>query len=373
VAVCALVGAAALWRLLLAATVGPIHPPLGPDRWAAFQADAHRIDTVFVGSSRVLRHVDPEIVDRVMAAGGHPTVSFNAGMPAGSVLESWYILENILAEGAPVKTVVLEPNDFNTLIQNRHAPRVIAAHAPHLFPRYVTRAIRNDKRLQKRQERQERHGRRRRARRSPAAPPADDREGEDDEDERSVEMDGAWSQTRAAVEATWLNVSNQGRLAHAAFPPLDRQPEPNLRGFRALDVPPMSEASIRRAADFARERRFVPRVRRNQRATQRRRFARDETLLRDLNALIDWLQAREIEVVLLSPPNGAMRDAVFSAWQAHERGLIPELPFLIYNHPGRAEGLLDRKYWHDRSHMNGAGAGVFSQMLAEDLLEWRRP
>jgi hypothetical protein len=77
------------------------------------RAHGDEYDTFFVGSSRTRRHVIPELFDELMAAGGHPTRSFNFGFDGMRPPEDSYALEAALARRrAPLKFVLVEGNDL---------------------------------------------------------------------------------------------------------------------------------------------------------------------------------------------------------------------------------------------------------------------
>ncbi len=355
-----LIAATVAVRWAASVAVGPIHPPLGPERWATFQADANRVDTVFVGSSRIMRHIEPAVIDRVMGEAGSPTFSFNAGMPAASLLESWHTLERMLAAGAPIRTVVLEPNDLNVDPENRRAARVVSLHDPGFLKRHLRNAQRVDRDKQDKQDHQRRRAKRRAERgRRVRIPP-------------ELSFSESWAFTLTAIEAGWLNVSNKGRLARAFFPPIDRHPVPrDVQGFRPLDGRPIRRGLRKNHREFKRIRRFVPRLRRSRRRTQQRSFGDNPVLLDHVAELVMWLRERDIEVVFISPPNGLKRDSSYEAWRAHREGWLPDVPFLHYNHPGDTPELLHKKLWFDEGHLNAAGARVFSRIVARDLRDLR--
>jgi hypothetical protein len=64
-----------------------------------WRAEAARYDTVFVGSSHVLRAFVPETFDRELAAAGLESRSFNFGVQAVHLIEERWLLERVLAAG----------------------------------------------------------------------------------------------------------------------------------------------------------------------------------------------------------------------------------------------------------------------------------
>ncbi len=113
-----------LLALTLLATAHLVRAVL-PEPYIPFVSDklehlaAHRdsYDVLFVGSSRVYRHVAPGIFDQVLAAAGRPVRSFNVGIPAMRLAETTRILERVLtlAPGG-LDYVFLEPPRAAALI-----------------------------------------------------------------------------------------------------------------------------------------------------------------------------------------------------------------------------------------------------------------
>ncbi len=68
-------------------------------------------DTLFVGSSRVRRHLSPEIFDKVMREQGFPTKSFNLGIDGMTFPELGYVVEQSLRNAkSPLRYVVIDLN-----------------------------------------------------------------------------------------------------------------------------------------------------------------------------------------------------------------------------------------------------------------------
>jgi hypothetical protein len=61
-----------------------------------FSAHKDEFDTLFIGSSRIYFQISPAIFDRVTRESGLPTHSFNFGIGSTYLLESAYLLEQIL-------------------------------------------------------------------------------------------------------------------------------------------------------------------------------------------------------------------------------------------------------------------------------------
>ena len=62
-----------------------------------FAAHKDEFDILFVGSSRIYRHIVPETFDRIAAEHGLRTRGFNLGVPGMHPPESFYVLEQALA------------------------------------------------------------------------------------------------------------------------------------------------------------------------------------------------------------------------------------------------------------------------------------
>lgn len=94
--------------LLLELTPRP-HIPVVTDKLDQWQTVRSETTILFVGSSRIYRHLSPEIFDRSMGVLGHDAESFNLGVPAVKTPEMLRILREALEEPTPaLRWVVLE-------------------------------------------------------------------------------------------------------------------------------------------------------------------------------------------------------------------------------------------------------------------------
>jgi hypothetical protein len=83
------------------------------DKRAWFAQHRDEIDTVFLGSSRVRRQIDPKLFDATTAALGAPTHSFNFGLDGMGHPEQPYIIDELLAlRPHGLKNVVVELTRF---------------------------------------------------------------------------------------------------------------------------------------------------------------------------------------------------------------------------------------------------------------------
>ena len=96
-----------------------------------WRAEAARYDTVFVGSSHVLRAFVPETFDRELAAAGLESRSFNFGVQAVHLIEERWLLERVLAAGdGHLRRVFFEYQWLTPQIdpENAFLPRTIYWH-----------------------------------------------------------------------------------------------------------------------------------------------------------------------------------------------------------------------------------------------------
>jgi hypothetical protein len=95
------------------------------------RANGARFDTVFIGSSRTVRHVVPATFDAAMAEAGRPTRSFNLGTSGMRAPEDAFVLERAL-EGRrePLQFIFVECNPVRLGIpaQDRGTMRAVYWH-----------------------------------------------------------------------------------------------------------------------------------------------------------------------------------------------------------------------------------------------------
>ncbi len=86
---------------------------------AHFLEHADDYDTLFVGSSRINHQVIPAMFDRLTAAAGQPTKSFNAGVAGMRPPEDTYFFEQLLAARPQrLRWVFIEINDIRPRIDD---------------------------------------------------------------------------------------------------------------------------------------------------------------------------------------------------------------------------------------------------------------
>ena len=107
------------------------------EKLAHLAAHGDDYDAIFVGSSRIQNHVMPGIFDRLAAEGGSPVKSFNAGVASTHTPEDAWMLDQILARRpAHLRWVFLEIDFFETALQEgqRDTARSTAWHD---WPRFA--------------------------------------------------------------------------------------------------------------------------------------------------------------------------------------------------------------------------------------------
>lgn len=91
-------------------------------RYDYFQSHKNDYNTVFFGTSRTLRHLNPETFDSINRTAGLETRSFNFGTPANKSYETYaqyeFFLENYQPGSNPVRYAFLEVNTMSPLTRN---------------------------------------------------------------------------------------------------------------------------------------------------------------------------------------------------------------------------------------------------------------
>jgi len=110
--------------------------PLPADAWTTpklqlFEQHKDEYDIVFLGSSQIYRHVDPAVLDPLLAAAGYPLRSFNFGVSGMDALETRYVLEQVIAmKPARLRWLVTDFQRMGILLtgDNHRTPRVTSWH-----------------------------------------------------------------------------------------------------------------------------------------------------------------------------------------------------------------------------------------------------
>ena len=87
---------------------------------------AGEVDTIFLGSSRVYRHLDPATFDAAFAAHGKSARSFNLAVPDMRILETLHLAERLLESSPAIERLIVEPEAQPLFIreENRATQRV---------------------------------------------------------------------------------------------------------------------------------------------------------------------------------------------------------------------------------------------------------
>jgi hypothetical protein len=91
-----------------------------------YAAVADRVDTVFLGSSRVYRHLDPATFDATFAEHGRQARSFNLGVPDMRMLETLHLAERLLRRAPAIERLIVEAESDPLFVreENRATQRV---------------------------------------------------------------------------------------------------------------------------------------------------------------------------------------------------------------------------------------------------------
>jgi hypothetical protein len=131
------IGLAGLGVLATVAFLGAANTTLrlaGDDLLSAklrqYERIADQVDTVFIGSSRIYRHLDPVVYDRVRSERGDPGLSFNLGVPDMRMLEVLYLAEWVFERSEKIELLVIEAtaDPLELPEWNRKAERTVAWH-----------------------------------------------------------------------------------------------------------------------------------------------------------------------------------------------------------------------------------------------------
>lgn len=310
------------------------------ERLNQYRSLRHRIDTIFLGSSRIYRHLDPLVFSRVLTENGKSAEAFNLGMPDMRMLEVLYFAEQILetSSGRIERLVVeCEPDPLFLREANRGTIRVIRWHDFRTLRRALPEIFRTEPSW---------------ARRSLLA--------------------------YERVSAFAHRFASPGRGVDAVKQWLRRQPrwiDPARRGFLALDeelADPASEVDrldlVRRYSELhdrtAEWQRTVERLRRTEMGGQLKdRFELE--LFRQLQALAD---RHRVELVFVLSPNPVRHPNLI---HAAEIGVVERL--IRFDDPDAYADFYSLASRFDRHHLNGTAARRMTRMLAERMLDQSAP
>ena len=172
-----------------------------------------------------------------------------------------------------------------------------------------------------------------------------------------------WGRVGYAVAAAGLHYMNVGMVSSKIFSaPVDREmlSSETENDQRGLIVDEMTPAIVHRVeAEFAQQ----PKV---SRASVQTVLPGNIELLRELN---DASRVRNVRFLYVVMPmvNDLTEHPVYPATIAGPEG--PE-PILNLARPDLYPELYQVRYWHDSAHLNEAGAGLVSRLLAEQIKTW---
>ena len=112
----------ALGLAAMAVALSPFAPELpvsgASAKLASLAAHGEEFDVLFIGSSRIYHQLIPGQFDRLMAAGGSPTRSFNLALDGLRAPEDSYLLDRALrGRRAPLRWVIVEPCEIQTAMK----------------------------------------------------------------------------------------------------------------------------------------------------------------------------------------------------------------------------------------------------------------
>jgi len=113
--VCLIGGAAAI----RAVTPAPYVPNVTP-KLVHLEENPETYDVLFIGSSRVFRHVMPPVFEGRLAELGIDLRSFNAGIPAARSVEVWSFMNRLADAGVRSRWVFVEPDGLASGIRKEN-------------------------------------------------------------------------------------------------------------------------------------------------------------------------------------------------------------------------------------------------------------
>jgi hypothetical protein len=291
-----------------------------------YQRHADQYSVLFVGSSRVFRHMVPAAFDEAAVEAGLEVRSFNIGMDALNLIELKTLLGAIGRTGNGSSRYVLIEPTLGFRLRARNVATVRAAYF-HDF-------------------------------------------------DNTVEEIGAlhfsrseWRPIGRSLLACLYHYAFVGRLASALLPPATGSPRGILeeefaasRGFEALNK---TEGRWYRFVQDNFDR-LSNRIRERPPPAERliREFEpANETVL---DAVLP-LRERGFEPIFMISPilqlSGPLR-----AFEEFHRRRDPGIP--LFSYIGRLDEIYDPSFWSDPGHMNGKGAEIFSRRLGRDFAAW---
>lgn len=302
-------------------------------KWRQFESQADDCDLLFLGTSRVYRHLDPAAFDQAMYDEGMRVRSFNFGLPKMSILEAREVAKRLAVRRPKrLKLVVIEPMLFLFDLDNWTSQRDMAMHDW----RGTRLAVRNTL-------------------------GAERRRGSPWIDRLHYAMPHALSFACREVSL--------GLAAPLLFPACSPHPAVAADGSDDANAgfAPLPVVSDMQAAWRDRFGRFLALPQ----PPDWRGAPLSEEELGYFKELIGFLGQAGARPAFLVGPR-VKRDSHTVAVLESRRTHFADVPLLDYLR-GRGETELYRiEYWHDFDHLNAAGARLLSQRVARDLAPWLR-
>jgi hypothetical protein len=297
------------------------HAPDVYPKWQYFADHRDQFDTLFVGSSLIRHHVIPPQFDAEMAGAGMPEKSFNFGCSGMWPPESYYVVRSILKlRPAHLRWVFIDAIDMNTRATGQEVTTLRSVHwhdAVHTW--FAFRAILESKR--------------------PIADQA-----------RTLWAHGF---------AFGIRTINSGR------------------GAEWLSAKFLSSPTVEPQRDWASVSGFEPLPDRGLSGTVLAHFEESLKATKEQHpmhiirpglatavlSIADELRRANVEPIFIMPPS--MNSTGVQGWPAG-------VTLLSFNDPDGYAQLYDPALRYDMGHLNAEGAQVFTRLLAQKFLQWRK-
>jgi len=310
----------------------PLTPTLRP-KLDSFLADKDAYDAVFIGSSRVQRGVQPQVIDERLSSPGRRFRSFNLGVPGMDGFEADRVLREVLASDPErLRLVVLEVPQWRVpgLAPSRHTERYVEWHDLPATCAVLGSIWRQPFPL-------------------------------------AAKLTRTWEHLRAFLLRA-SNYATAARFGAVRAPAVERLVAglAAVRGYLPLHEDLGGRLADRRRRFLAAPAEYRGKVARLRRLAGRGTLASAEVDRRyDRRALarqVERVRASGARAVYLAPP--LLTPAADYARMARE-GLIPHL--IDLRDPREFAELFDPRNRFDREHMNQDGARLMSAIIAEQL------
>ncbi len=290
---------------------------------------AEDVDTVFLGSSRIYRHFDPNVYDETRKALGSPGLSFNLGVPDMRMLEALHIAEWLFERSTAIKTLIVEvePNPLELPEWNRRAARTVAWHDQAAMAR-IRRGI------------------------------------------QSLPEKDRTAVLAAHLEPFQRNQAATGRALNALGPRSDKpRIDPKQRGYQSLEQNRLEPISPEEAQELEqRWNRLHQRPGRWQqtlaelRRTEAAATVTDPFELELFAELEGLAKANNAKLIWLISPSPRRRPNIIAA---HQQGVVKTL--LRFDDPKKYPDFYQANGRYDRHHLNSEMAKRITRLVAAEL------